>query len=81
MKPTTPPMSLPAGRVDFKRSQTGKQNIIVRRIDDALKTETRDKRDQEKVAAAHDKKAKAIDRDATRCPAELPLLTTSKTQE
>ncbi len=59
----------------------GRRNFIVRRIDDAVKPETRDKRIQQGVAAALDKKTKAIDRDATRCPAELPLLTTSKAQE
>lgn len=37
----------------FKSLPPGKQNFIIRRIDDAVKPETRDKRIQEAVEAAH----------------------------
>src|SRR4029077_16810815 len=38
---------------DFKSLPPGKQNFIIRRIDDAAKPETRDKRIQDAVEAAH----------------------------
>ena len=39
----------------FKSLPPGKQNFIIRRIDDAVKPETRKKRVQEAVVAAHQK--------------------------
>jgi uncharacterized protein YdeI (YjbR/CyaY-like superfamily) len=38
---------------DFKLLPAGKQNFIIRRIDDAVKPETRKKRIQEVLEAAH----------------------------
>jgi hypothetical protein len=46
----------------FKSLPPGKQNFIIRRIDDAAKPETRDKRIQEAVEAAHRGREKASDR-------------------
>ena len=46
---------------DFKSLPPGKQNFILRRIDDAAKPETRDKRIQEAVEAAHQRREKRID--------------------
>jgi Domain of unknown function (DUF1905)/Bacteriocin-protection, YdeI or OmpD-Associated len=46
---------------DFKSLPPGKQNFIVRRIDDAAKPETRDKRIQDAVEAAHRMREKRID--------------------
>jgi hypothetical protein len=46
---------------DFKSLPPGKQNFIIRRIDDAAKPETRDKRIQEAVEAAHQAREKRID--------------------
>jgi uncharacterized protein YdeI (YjbR/CyaY-like superfamily) len=40
----------------FKSLPPGKQNFIVRRIDSAAKPETREKRVQEAVSAAHEKR-------------------------
>jgi Domain of unknown function (DUF1905)/Bacteriocin-protection, YdeI or OmpD-Associated len=45
----------------FKSLPPGKQNFIIRRIDDAAKPETRDKRIQEAVEAAHRMREKRID--------------------
>ena len=42
----------------FKSLPPGKQNFIIRRIDDAAKPETRDKRIQEAVEAAHGRREK-----------------------
>jgi hypothetical protein len=46
---------------DFKSLPPGKQNFIVRWIDDAAKPETRDKRIQDAVEAAHRRREKRID--------------------
>jgi hypothetical protein len=46
---------------DFKSLPPGKQNFIIRRIDGAAKPETRDKRIQEAVEAAHQRREKRID--------------------
>jgi len=43
----------------FKSLPPGKQNFIIRRIDDAAKPETRDKRIQDAVEAAHSRREKA----------------------
>jgi hypothetical protein len=55
--------ALKAERVNeaFKSLPPGKQNFIIRRIDDAVKPETREKRVQEAVLAAHQAQDKAID--------------------
>ena len=45
----------------FKSLPPGKQNFIIRRIDDAVKPETRVKRIQEGVVAAHQRRERAID--------------------
>jgi uncharacterized protein YdeI (YjbR/CyaY-like superfamily) len=45
----------------FRSIPPGKQNFIIRRIDDAVKPETREKRVQEAVVAAHTAREKAID--------------------
>jgi hypothetical protein len=45
----------------FKSLPPGKQNFIIRRIDEAVKPETRDKRIQEAVEAAHRIREKRID--------------------
>jgi len=51
------------GVVDaFKALPPGKQNFIIRRIDEAAKPETREKRIQEGVVAAHQRKEKLMDR-------------------
>jgi hypothetical protein len=47
---------------DFKSLPPGKQNFIIRRIDDAAKPETRDKRIREAVEAAHRRREKRVDR-------------------
>jgi hypothetical protein len=54
--------ALKAERVSdaFKSLPPGKQNFIVRRIDDAVKLETRQKRVQEALVAAHQAREKAI---------------------
>ena len=46
---------------DFKSLPPGKQNFIIRRIDDAARPETRGKRIQEAVDAANRRKEKRID--------------------
>lgn len=46
---------------DFKSLPAGKQNFIIRRIDDAAKPQTRDKRIREAVEAAHQRREKVID--------------------
>jgi hypothetical protein len=46
---------------DFKSLPPGKQNFILRRIEDAAKPETRDKRIQEAVEAAHQRREKRVD--------------------
>jgi len=43
---------------DFKSLPPGEQNFILRRIDDAVKPETREKRIQEGVEAAHRRREK-----------------------
>ena len=45
----------------FKSLPPGKQNFIVRRIDDAVKPGTREKRIQEAVVAAHQRSERGID--------------------
>jgi hypothetical protein len=45
---------------DFKSLPPGKQNFIIRRIDDATKPETRAKRIQDAVEAAHRRREKRI---------------------
>ena len=47
----------------FKALPPGKQNFIIRRIDDAVKPETREKRIQEAVVAAHQRRERLIDKD------------------
>jgi hypothetical protein len=47
---------------DFKALPPGEQNFILRRIDDAAKVETRKKRIQEAIAAAHRRREKLVDR-------------------
>ena len=47
----------------FKSLPPGKQNFIIRRIDDAVKPETREKRIQEAVVAAHQRRERLIDGD------------------
>jgi len=45
----------------FKSLPPGKQNFMIRRIDDAAKPETRDKRIQKVVEAAHQRREKVVD--------------------
>lgn len=45
----------------FKSLPPGKQNFIIRRIDEAAKPETRERRIQEGVVAAHQRREKLID--------------------
>jgi hypothetical protein len=47
---------------DFKSLPPGEQNFILRRIDEAVKPETRQKRLQEAVEAAHRRREKLADR-------------------
>ena len=47
---------------DFKAITPGARNYILRRIDDAAKPETREKRIQEAVEAAQQKREKRVDR-------------------
>ena len=49
----------------FKSLPPGKQNFIIRRIDDAVKPETRERRIQEGVVAAHQGRERVIDQDST----------------
>ena len=46
---------------DFKAITPGARNYILRRIHDAVKAETRQKRIQEAVEAAHQRREKRID--------------------
>lgn len=46
----------------FNSLPPGKRNFIVRRIDEAAKPETRERRIQEGVAAAHERREKLLDR-------------------
>ena len=46
---------------DFKLLPPGKQNFMIRRIDDTAKPETRDKRIREAVEAAHQGREKRVD--------------------
>jgi len=46
---------------DFKSLPPGKQNFTIRRIDEAAKPETRAKRIQEAVEAAHQRREKRVD--------------------
>ena len=48
----------------FKSLPPGKQSFIIRRIDDAVKPETREKRIQEAVVAAHQRRELAVDKDS-----------------
>lgn len=48
----------------FKSLPPGKQNFIVRRIDEAVKPETREKRIQEAVVTAHQRRESLADKDA-----------------
>lgn len=50
----------------FMSLPPGKRNFIIRRIDDAVKPETRVKRIQEAVVAAHERREQVIDRDSAR---------------
>jgi hypothetical protein len=45
----------------FKSLPPGKQNFIIRRIDEAAKPETRERRIQEAVVAAHERREKSGD--------------------
>jgi uncharacterized protein YdeI (YjbR/CyaY-like superfamily) len=45
----------------FKSLPPGKQNFIIRRIDEAAKPETRDKRIQDAVVEAHRRREERID--------------------
>jgi hypothetical protein len=47
---------------DFKSLPPGEQNFLLRRIDEAVKPETRQKRIREAVAAAHRRREKRSDR-------------------
>jgi hypothetical protein len=47
---------------DFESLPPGKQNFILRRIDEAAKPETRDKRIREAVEAAHRRREDRVDR-------------------
>ena len=47
---------------DFRSLPPGKQNFIVRRIDDAARPETRHKRIQEAVEAAHRRREERVDK-------------------
>ena len=47
---------------DFKSLPPGEQNFLLRKIDDAAKPETREKRIQEAIAAAHRRREKLADR-------------------
>ena len=47
----------------FKSLPPGKQNFIIRRIDDAVKPGTREKRIQDAVVAAHQRRERLIDED------------------
>ena len=49
---------------DFKSLPPGKQNFIIRRIDDAAKAETHDKRIQDAVEAVHRRREKRIDQSS-----------------
>ncbi|WP_411280328.1 YdeI/OmpD-associated family protein [Gemmatimonas sp.] len=49
---------------DFKALPPGRQNFIVRRIDEAVKPETREKRVQEAVDAAHERRERRLDSPA-----------------
>jgi hypothetical protein len=56
--------ALQAERVaeDFQSLPPGKQNFIIRRIDEAARPETREKRIREAVEAAHERREKRVDR-------------------
>ncbi|MEN9578319.1 MAG: hypothetical protein RJA70_1328 [Pseudomonadota bacterium] len=47
----------------FKSLPPGKQNFIIRRINDSAKPETREKRILEAVEAAHQRRERAVDQD------------------
>lgn len=47
---------------DFKSLPPGEQNFLLRRIDEAAKPETREKRIQEAIVAAHRRREKLSDR-------------------
>jgi hypothetical protein len=48
----------------FKALPSGKQNFIIRKIEDAAKPETRRKRVQEAVLAAHQRRESLVDKDS-----------------
>ena len=48
----------------FKSLPPSKQNFIIRRIDDAVKPETREKRIQDAVVAAHQQGERLVDKDS-----------------
>ena len=49
----------------FKSLPSGRQNFVIRRINDAVKPETREKRVQDAVTAAHQKREMVADKDST----------------
>lgn len=49
----------------FSSLPPGKQNFIIRKIDEAVKPETRNRRIQDAVAAAHERREILIDRNLT----------------
>lgn len=49
----------------FKSLPPGKQNFIIREIDNAVRPETRKKRIQEAVTVAHRRRQSAVDKDST----------------
>ena len=50
----------------FKLLPPGKQNFIIRRIDDSVKPKTREKRILEAVEAAHQRRERVVDKNSTR---------------
>lgn len=50
----------------FKSLPPGKQNFIIRRIDEAVTSKTREKRILEAVEAAHQRRECVVDKDSTR---------------
>ena len=48
----------------FKSLSPGKQNFIIRKINDAVKPETREKRIQEAVLAAHQRRESVVDKES-----------------
>lgn len=50
----------------FESIPPGKQNFIIRRLDEAVKPETRQKRIQEAILAAHQRREQLIDQNSAR---------------